>query len=170
MKKLLESRWVLLLAFLDVLYNWGDRIIKATQTKQPIITMFSQINLTETYDTLIRIVIAFLVWKLYKDFQHYKRISDEKMTRLNNKIHALDKIHHNAEDVLRDLYIDMRDTSSENTHNVIEIFKRMGVTGIGINEEHENIKKYKDKVNKKLDEEESHLEKILSNDEGFENI
>lgn len=161
-KKIAESPFIILLTIADVLYNWGEKAVNAAKLNSPIMDVFGGTN---WFDVAIRLLLAYFIWRLYKNFREYKeKVELENKAlrkRIRDSIKALDKITNNADKVLGDLWIESRDRHNRDIHIIVDIFKELGVNGIGIKEEDAEIGKYKDRANKLLDEQEAPLQAIL---------
>jgi len=164
LKKISENPFIPLIGLADVLYNWADRAVKAFQIKDVSMSIFGGTN---WFEIIIRIVILYLLWGLYKRFSEYKAYQEVEIQKLKDRtietIRALQKITHNADSTLLDLWVESRDRQKENLAVVAELLSELTGKKVKTKEEHPEITKDKGIANEKLDEIEDPLYGILDN-------
>ena len=161
-KRLIESPLIIFLMLVDLISNILQKSYDVLTSKVKLTDMLANIDWWHTYDIAIRIVLTICLWLLYKDYIAFKRKKNAQYLLMKQKIIALNKIMHDADGVLRDLFIEGRDRQSVALHYIVKSLNELGDTSIHVKEEDPEITKYKDKVNEKLDEKQDPLYKILN--------
>ena len=162
LRKIIEHPLAILIPLADVIIHWVKGLIIVINTKTPFVNMFANTNWVELS---IRFVLIFCIWKIYRDFNAYKdqqRIDKQKQdAKTIAAIRAVRELSENADGILLDLWIESRDRHTENSKKTVELFKQLGIKGIGTKSEDADVTKYKNKANELLDNQEDPLLKLI---------
>lgn len=163
-RKIAESPYIPIICLLDVIVHWSEKLYGAIQSKSAPVDMFSDTN---WFEVLVRLVLTYLIWNLYREFRIYKDSVKAEMQRQNaatiEAIRAVLSLSSNADNVLMQLWIEGRDRTGKNNEHIVNALIELGYKGIGINEEHPEITKYKNVSNQLLDEKEEPLLELINN-------
>jgi len=173
LKRAVESPFIILLTLLDLLINILEKVKNVLTSKVKLSDMLSQIDWSQTYDIFIRVVLTILLWRFYveyvrfkrrsvSDFEDYKKKKDGEYQLLKMKIIAINKIMHDADNVILELFEESRDRQSDGNNLIIKSLNRLGDKTIHVKDEDPEITKYKNKVNEKMDEIQDPYYRILN--------
>ena len=173
LKRAVESPFIILLTLLDLISNIIQKGSGLVTSKVKLKDMLSQTDWSQTYDTLIRVIITILLWRFYveylrfkrksvADFEAYKTKKDGEYQVLKRKIIALNIIMHDADTVLIELFEESRDRQSAGNNLIIKSLNKLGDNSIHVKDEDPEITKYKNKVNDKMDEIQDPYYRILN--------